>query len=429
MIALCYKCGLKKVSPVDICSSCKAAPKSDDDLVLAFMLTDRFLSKEKLIDTTKLLQSGQKISFPPDVRTAVLAALQTARTQQGNKTDQGISLRAVATIAAIVGALFLIFHPWLHFQWALFRDELNSYQVFIARFPISDYSDTAKKRICEIQEPEVWNEINGRSQIDALRSYIRVYPEGKHLDEAKIQIREIADRNWDTISNSISKAEILKFLDDYPETTKVTTAEKRIKEVADAVWKTILNTRSDVEVLKFLKDYPETTKRADAELRIQELHNDFEWVYEQDNLAHYQRFASRFSSHPKIRLIEKRIIDLEVKDIAAGEHGEMPNAQPIQIGGDSVEVEIENRTGYELTVRYSGPDSKKLILPVESTQIIIVPPGAYQVAASVSAGNVRNYYGQDMMQAGKYFSKFHIETSPGESSFSTPKNPTRRKRN
>jgi hypothetical protein len=140
----------------------------------------------------------------------------------------------------------------------------------------------------------------------------------------------------------------------------------------------------------------------------QELYNDIDWVFKQDKLAHYRQFAYRHPSHPQINSIEKRIIDLEVKEIAGGEYGEMPPAQVQSLGGSYAHVEIKNDTEYELTLRYSGPDSKKLVIPIGETRSIALVPGSYKVGASVNATNVTNFYGLDTMQGGKYSSSFFI---------------------
>ena len=389
MIAICHSCGSVKQNPIHSCPGCNSTPQTDDDIALAFMLTDRFLEKEKLIEAAKMIRSGQRIQLPPSVKAAVMAALQGARAQQPSQ-QQGISAKGWGIIAAIAAILFLIFHPWPHFQWASFRDRVNSYESFVSRFPSSDYASDAKERVRVLREPDVWSAADGSGQIEALRSYIRVYRgDGKHLDDAKQQITTIADQLWTPISTS----------------------------------------RSEAEIRRYLKDYPETTKLAAAEAHIQELYNDFEWVKEQDSLEHYRRFATRYPTHSQIAAIEKRIIDLEVKEIAAGEYGEMPRAQALSYGGTTTDVEVENKTGYELTVRYSGPDSKKLVIPVGATRTIALVPGAYQVAASVNAANVTNYYGSDSMQGGRYSSSFFIQTSFGGSSFSTPSfSPSRRRK-
>lgn len=379
MIAVCYKCGSPKSDPVQPCAVCKTIPNTDAEIALAFMLTDRFLDKEKLFEAAQMIRGGHRIELPPSVRAAVLAALQGERARR-QAQQKGIGAKRWGIITTIASILFMIFHPWPHFQWASLIDEVRSYENFAARFSSSDYATTAKERIRVLREDEIWSEAGGSGQIVALRAYMRDYPDGKYLDEAMDQVVVIADSRWGQISNS----------------------------------------RSEAEIRRYLKSYPETSKIAEAEARIQLLYNDFDWVKEQDNLEHYRRFATRHPAHEKISAIEKRIIDLEVKEIAAGEYGEMPKAQAISYGGEFTDVTVENKTGYELTVRYSGTDSKKLVIPIGATRGIVLSPGAYQVTASVNAANVTNYYGTDSMQGGRYSSSFFIESGFGGTSLSIP---------
>ena len=345
------------------CIACHAVPQTDDDIALAFMLTDSLLDPNQLIKAAQMIRGGQRIELPQSLKASLLANL------QGRRARQNIGAKGWGIIVAIAAILILIFHPWPHFQWAAYNDNLSSYDGFVARFPQSDYSAVANERIRVLRENEIWSTTDGSDQIETLRAYLRVYPDGKHLDEAKQQTTHIADNQWIPISKS----------------------------------------RSEAEISHYLEDFPETSKRAAVEVRIQELYNDIDWVKEQDTLEHYRRFATRFPTHSQSRAIDKRIIDLEVKEIAAGEYGEMPRAQALSQGGTSTNVEVENQTGYELTVRYSGPDSKKLVIPVGASRSIKLVPGAYQVAASVEAANVTNYYGSDTMQGGRYSSNFYIE--------------------
>jgi hypothetical protein len=383
----------------------------------------------------------------------------TRAPKSSSQSEQSGCWRASVVLASIAVLLFLLFHPWSHYQWATLRDRVPSYESFVTRFPDSDYKQSAQERIRVLREPEVWSQATEANQIEFFRSYIHVYPDGKHLHEAKAQaaalanaqwnlicetnskstvsrflseypettmaaeaearIVTIADAQWRLIANTDSKTEVLRFLNEYPETTKRSEAESRVVAIADAQWRRIASSRSVPEINRFLSEYPETTMRAEAERRIQELYNDWNWVREQDSIGHYQNFAARNPLHPERKWIEKRIIDLEVAQIASGEHGELPRAQSLSSGGATVELEVENRTSYELTVRYSGPDSKKLVIPPGETRTASLLPGDYQVAASVSAASVRNYYGSDSMRGGRYSSSFYIESSYGGISIPT----------
>ncbi|RYZ83580.1 MAG: hypothetical protein EOP04_19715, partial [Proteobacteria bacterium] len=355
MIAVCHKCGSAKAEPILRCVSCKFIPASDEDLALAFMLTDRFLSPDKLDLAAHLIKKGQPFDLPPNIKSDVIATIRASRTQRARKgfderfeehearerarnqqrssspkkphptpprrqskssikTKRTTKIKIWSFIAIIATILLIIFHPWPHFQWAIFQNNISSYERFAHRFPSSDYTDFAHDKIHVLRESEVWSRAKRTGQIEMFRDYVSAYPDGKHLDEA----------------------------------------ETRISKLADAQWQKIDSSRSVSAINKFLAHYPETSMMHAAEQRIQELYNDWNWVREHDSLDHYQRFAARYPNHPERRWIEKRIIDLEVKEIAAGEYGEMPRAQPVRYGGSTAEVSIENQTGYELTVRYSG---------------------------------------------------------------------------
>lgn len=378
MTAICHRCGIPKAAPNQRCTavSCGCVPLSDDELALAFMLTDQYLSKEKLEEASRLIKDGQRIELPPHIKTAVLAAIQSAQiSRSGAGQNRGIGIRGWCVLACIATILIVVLYPWANYQRAVSQDKVSSYENFINRFPSSEYADAAEERIRILREPEVWSQAQETDHIDAFREYLRNYPDGKHINKAKARVVEIADSQWDLISLS----------------------------------------RSEVEIRNFLKRYPETSKTATAEARIQELFNDWAWIREQDSLEHYKRFVTRFPNHPERRWMEKRIIDLEVNEIAAGEHGEMPRAQLLSYGGSVVELEVENQTGYELSVRYSGPDSRKLVIPKGASQTVSLPPGEYKIAASVTAANVRNYYGTDTMRGGQYSSSFYIQQEYGGS--------------
>ena len=198
---------------------------------------------------------------------------------------------------------------------------------------------------------------------------------------------------------------------DYHEATskKIVSLEGKLKESNES--------QDDLrDEIRGLRNKLEATERnlSNTEAKLLERQmNDIEWVKNQSSLPIYDRFITKFPNHPEIPLLRKRIIDLEVKKIAAGKYGKMPRAQAQKLGGTIAKVTVENQTGYELTVRYSGPDSKKLIIPKGMTKSVSLYPGDYKVAASVNASNVTNYYGADSMRGGQYSSNFYIKSGSG----------------
>jgi len=370
---------MPKPAPIQRCGSCGCVPMGDDELALAFMLTGQFLPKEKLAEASGLIKTGQRIQLPPQIRTAVLAAIQSARTQQAESRKlQSRTLYGWGMLLGISVLLSLLFHPWPHYQWSSSHDTVASYKSFVDRFPSSDYADTAREKIRLMNEPDVWLKAKENDQIEALRGYVRVYLDGKYLDEAK----------------------------------------RRVTELANAQWKLISKSRSETEIRAFLTSYPETTKTSEVEARLQDLFNEWEWVREQDKLQHYQRFLARNPAHSQAEWISKRIIDLEVAEIASGDYGTLREPELLGYGGKGASVEIHNRTRYNLTVRYSGKrESKKIDIPIGEIGMLSLPDGEYKVAASVDAANVTNYYGKAFMHVGRFKTSFEIVTYKSKGSF------------
>ena len=184
--------------------------------------------------------------------------------------------------------------------------------------------------------------------------------------------------------------------------------------MTDIQWTAVADSRSEEQMRNFIKTYPESNHVREAESRIESLYDDFQWVKEKNTLADYRRYLQRHPNDSHQAEAERKIIDLEVAEIVAGDHGILPPAQRVS-NADSysrfANVCIQNDTSYELTVRYSGPDSKKIIISTGGHGSLQLPIGAYTVAASVSAANVRNYAGEETLGGARYTSAFYIRSS------------------
>lgn len=411
--ALCHKCGAQKKAPLQTCWSCGSKPVTDEELALAFMLTNQFLPEDKLETAAQLIRSGKRIELPPNIRAAVLAAIQTGRAQEQSTQKTGHRKVLGMFLVGTLVFMYLLFASGPQFLWTSFWGTTASYERYVHRFPDSSYTNKAREKIRILREDKVWKEALADEGADKIRDYLQTYPNGKHEVEANERINEIAESRWESLATSDSKKDIQKFLKEFPDTPAAENAKFRLSQVINSKWESVAKSRSVTELRQFLKDYPEASKSNEVEARIRQLSGDWNWVKEQDSLEYYRQFLAIFPYHPQKEWIERRIIDLEVKAIAAGEYGEMPRAQALSYGGTVVEVEVENQTAYELTVRYSGPDSKKLIVPKGGKRTISLVPGNYKVAASVAAANVSNYYGKDDMEGGHYSSSFYIQTSYG----------------
>jgi len=73
-------------------------------------------------------------------------------------------------------------------------------------------------------------------------------------------------------------------------------------------------------------------------------------------------------------------------------------------------LNVHNDTSYELTLRYSGPDSFKVVFAPHEKGSLEVLVGKYSVAASVNAASVRNYAGEETSSGGNQQITFFIRS-------------------
>ena len=73
-------------------------------------------------------------------------------------------------------------------------------------------------------------------------------------------------------------------------------------------------------------------------------------------------------------------------------------------------MSVINSTSYTLTILYSGPDSKRLVITAGGSSSIHLKNGEYRIAASVSASNVSHYAGDEQLQGGNYSVEYYIRT-------------------
>ena len=79
--------------------------------------------------------------------------------------------------------------------------------------------------------------------------------------------------------------------------------------------------------------------------------------------------------------------------------------------GPTSYISVTNSTSYTLTLLYSGPDSKRLVISPRASASVTLKNGHYRVAASVSASNVRNYAGSENLSGGSYSVDYYISQS------------------
>ena len=189
---------------------------------------------------------------------------------------------------------------------------------------------------------------------------------------------------------------------------------KEIKDNARDQIDKIVNTTDDPQTLQDfldsnrLPEYRNTAKRRQQELLAQQEKDLYAEAQQANNAETWKDFIKLYPDHPKKNQINDIIIKLEVDEIFAGQYEEMPSANRTgEANYVSSDVIINNDTQYTLTVRYSGPENRRIIIAPSSTEKVKLKSGNYRVTASVNSTQVTNYAGTESLNGG-YESNYYI---------------------
>lgn len=148
-----------------------------------------------------------------------------------------------------------------------------------------------------------------------------------------------------------------------------------------------------------------------SELQWKDESTAWQMATDNNNQASYEKYLELHHKGKHSKQAERKLIDLEVAAAFAGEHGILPQMDKGYSTGTSYSViEIENRTQYDLTVSYSGPDSKRMVISPYATRSMRIGNGNYRVAANVGHG-VIPFAGTEYLDGSHFSSSFYISTT------------------
>lgn len=455
--SICFKCGAGKEDPMSCCTSCGTRPVSDAEQVTSIYLSSQLLSAAELGQVSRTIRSGQRISVPSGLQSQAAEFLRQMRRDAQQAQARRVRRKRFALAAMAVVLLLFLFlglHSWPRYAWARLRNSENAYSSFTERFPNSTWTENAKRHLLELREPARWASASGTGDLGLLRAYLSDYPDSPHGAAARTEIGELAQDRWWAVQNSSLPEEVQRFIADFPDHDLATPAKgvlaelrryqdfkdilktgnsklvgqyirnnpnskylaeakAELEKLAQKRWLALSASESESELRAFKRDFAETQWAQEAEKRIAALYGDLQWLTKMNSLAAYRRHLDLYPNSPYRSEVNDRMIRLEAAQIAADSSGVLPPATRLSLpssGYVMAEVGIANETGYELTVWYTGFVARKVVLPVGCSQTIQLSPGAYTVAASVTAPHVRNYSGTDTLEAASYSMSFTIRS-------------------
>ncbi|SMC53776.1 hypothetical protein [Cellulophaga tyrosinoxydans] len=253
---------------------------------------------------------------------------------------------------------------------------------------------------------EIENE-NLQGAIVLLDSIINNYGTYDEVETAYI-LKEEAQRHY-MIKKIISSTDIdslFVFITDYNSFEIKDAAKKRIGEV-------IKSTQNPQVLQDFIASNRLPEFRVEAKTRQQNLleeqkNNLYSEALKENSAQTWKNFIALYPDHPNNKQIEDKIIELEVDDIFSGTHGEIPSSNLSGVANYiNSDIKIKNDTPYTLTIRYSGKENKRIIIPSGNTQRVDLISGEYRVTASVNASRVSNYAGIESLN-GSYTSSYYL---------------------
>ena len=198
-------------------------------------------------------------------------------------------------------------------------------------------------------------------------------------------------------------------------------AKARVEQICDSLYNIASNENTVEAWSNYRASVPENYFSDTYFKMLEVVFNDEEtaWNFAESEktIDLYEEYLKHFPDGKHHALADKRIIDLQVSDIFAGEHGTLPAMAKTGGGGSTSRIHIKNNTSYTLTVLYSGNDSKRLVLSPQQSSNVSLPNGTYKIAASVNASNVRSFAGSESLTGGSYDVEYYISYGGTYSSY------------
>lgn len=263
------------------------------------------------------------------------------------------------------------------------------------------------------------------SQEEKYEAYLKRYPNGKYVKEATSFIvdyyaEQPLQKTSSLYSSSISTLSHFESVRDlFPGSDLEHRMDSLIEAKVNLEYQKALDSET-VEGWELYKILVSEKYWRDADQRIEDINSRlwgtdsqaWKTAQKQNTLTAYNRYLELFPKGAHAKAADKKVIDLSVTNIFARDHGTLPGMDRTSYSSSGSNIiTVSNDTQYTLTLLYSGPDSKRLVLSPRSSGSVRLPNGTYRVAASVAATNVRSYAGTETLSGGSYDVSYYISSS------------------
>ncbi len=256
--------------------------------------------------------------------------------------------------------------------------------------------------------------------LDDYEEYLAKYPKGKYASEAEDVIVQYYSSH--ELFSSFSKSSNVPYLEQVRDKFPKSNLGFKMQGLIDEKVNEAYNFALAHETIAAWSDYKRNVTEGywrDANEQIELLNQRWSdegqaWVIAQNHndIIHYEEYLKFHPQSSHSRRAEKMVIDLTVAQILNNDYDALPAMEKTKkLYSNLTTINISNDTDYTMSVLFSGPDSKKLVLVSNCTQSILLASGKYAIAARVEdARGIRPFAGHETFTGGEYSETFYIET-------------------
>lgn len=276
---------------------------------------------------------------------------------------------------------------------------------------VSSYAEQRKAENLAKQEDSVYNRFKNNPSEENFKTYLKDYRHGKYINDVINQYVAIVRDKGPLALNEI--------VSDFPVLAEEAGVKSLITQQCDSLYSIAMSTGTRQGWESYQKSVP-TDELRDSEEQIENIDNR-DWNTEPKawakanalgTLAGYYKYTSLYPNGAHSSQANKKIIDLEVDKVMAGEHGELPALDQTVYGyGPTSTISVYNNTSYTLTLYYSGADSKRISISPHGRKSVTLKNGSYRCVASVDGGGVSNHAGTENLTGGSYEVEYYISTN------------------
>lgn len=124
----------------------------------------------------------------------------------------------------------------------------------------------------------------------------------------------------------------------------------------------------------------------------------------------YTRYTAMYPYGQHVAEAHKILVDLEVNEAMKKAHSSLPGIKQTLEDNDSPTstIFVQNNTDYNLTVYYSGTDSKSVTIAPGHRASVTIKNGSYKIAASVPVTTIKPFAGGESFTGGRYEVGFYV---------------------